>query len=202
MKLIKMTIQKPLIIITSTVMIASSAFSPPSAVAGPPGIQMNRLPLGHDVVHVGSLVYFFLDGIFYRKAPQGYIVAPAPIGAIVHEIPNQALPVPANGTQYYTLDGTYYQRVPEGYVVVEKPVKPYTKNPVAHKGDKVRVIVEILNVRSGPGFDHPAVTRVREGQVLEVHASQDDWIMVKLSDTSFGWIKLKYTTPAKAAAVG
>jgi uncharacterized protein YgiM (DUF1202 family) len=202
MKITQLSIQKPLIIITTTVMIATSTFAPSSAVARPPGGPISHLPLGHDIVHVGSLVFFFLDGIFYRRAPQGYIVAPAPIGAIVHELPRQAVLIPADGVQYYTLDGTYYQRVPEGYAVVQKPVKQYTQNPVAHKGDRVCVVVEILNVRSGPGLDHPAVKSVREGQVLEVHASQGDWVFVKLPDASFGWINLKYTTPANAAAMG
>jgi uncharacterized protein YgiM (DUF1202 family) len=202
MKLIKLTIQKPLIIITSTVLIASSTFSPSNAVARPPGFQMNHLPQGHDIVHVGALIFFFLDGVFYQKAPQGYIVAPAPLGAIVHEIPRQAVPVPSDGMQCYTFDGIYYQKVSEGYQVVEKPLKPYKKHPVSQKGDRVCVTVDILNVRSGPGFDHPAVKSVREGQWLEIETSQGDWAFVKLPDKSFGWIHLKYTKPAKVAAMG
>ncbi|WP_136808236.1 DUF6515 family protein [Desulfosediminicola flagellatus] len=193
-------IRHPLIITTSTLMLALTTVTPTTVMARPPGFQMRQLPLGHHIVHVGSLVFYFLDGVFFRRAPHGFVVAPAPIGAVVLTIPPESLRVTADKTVFFTYDGVYYQKVPEGYMVVERPSKPHA--PLIAKGTQIRVAVDILNVRSGPGLEHSVVRHVKHGEILTIEASQIDWAFVKLPDSSFGWIKLKYAIPVEPAAMG
>ncbi|WP_419174295.1 DUF6515 family protein [Desulfosediminicola sp.] len=71
------------------------------------------MPSGFAVVH-----YYCLDGLFYRHDPKGFIVAPAPIGAVVRTLPPATIRVHINGIQYYACSGIYYRKVDAGSVVV------------------------------------------------------------------------------------
>ena len=167
------------------------------------GVHVNALPPGHRPIHVGPLVYFFLDGIFYRHAAQGYAVVAAPIGAVVPVLPAPAVLITIGAMTYYTYADVYYQRVPDGYRVVPPPVKrTQPDKAVAWEGDQIQVTVPILNVRSGPGTEHPVIKEVQRGDILVVQASSSDWYYVKLPDASLGWVMVKFTALLKPKAMG
>lgn len=54
----------------------------------------------------------------------------------------------------------------------------------------VRVTADSLNVRSGPGTEHPITTTVKEGQAFTIIEQKGDWGKLK---SGAGWIHLGYT---------
>ena len=46
-----------------------------------------NLPKNHRTVSVGRTRYFYQHDTFYRKAPAGYVVVRAPLGAVVFGLP-------------------------------------------------------------------------------------------------------------------
>jgi hypothetical protein len=60
---------------------------------------------------------------------------------------------------------------------------------------QVSVTAEKLEVRSGPGSNHPLVTHVAKGAVLVVRGSAPDWWYVQLPNGNFGWVMRKFTAP-------
>ncbi len=167
------------------------------------GVRVKALPAGHRPIRVGPLIYFFLDGIFYRQSSQGYAVAAAPVGAVVPVLPAPAVLITIGAMTYYTYADVYYQKAPDGYVVVPPPVKPTQPDKaVAWEGDQVRVAVPILNVRSGPGTGHPVINKVQLGDILMVRSSSSNWYYVKLPDASRGWVMVKFTTLLEPKARG
>ena len=174
-------------------------FSARTAFARPPG--PGNFPLGHHIIHLGSLIFLFLDGIFFRPGPMGYVVAPAPVGAVVPVLPSAAVLITVEGTPYYTCSGVYYQQVPEGYVVVTRPIAK-AEISGAVKGLRLQVQVPLLNVRSGPGLDFKIVAQVVKYAMLDVVAYQSNWSKVKLPDGSSGWVKNIYTSLITSGAQG
>jgi Family of unknown function (DUF6515)/Bacterial SH3 domain len=198
-----------LFFLMSTVWLSSSwaqDFRPkghPRPFYPPAGVRVRALPAGHQPIHVGPLVYFFWDGIFYRHAAQGYAVAAAPIGAVVPVLPAPAVWITIGAMTYYTYADVYYQKVSDGYAVVPPPVKSIQPDKaVAWEGDQVRVTVPILNVRSGPGTEHPVIKEVQLGDILMVRSSSSGWYYVKLPDASLGWVMVKFTALLKPKAMG
>lgn len=169
-----------------------------------PGHHVKALPRGHQAVKVGPRHYRFHKGVFYRPGPGGFVVVGAPIGARIHALPEAAVMVAIVGAiAYWTYAGAYYQKVSDGYMVVTRPVTPITPDAaIAWEGDQVRVIAALLNVRSGPGREHPVVRQVQQGVFLTVRSSSTDWYYVKLPDDTFGWVMVKYTAMVKPKAVG
>ena len=168
-----------------------------------PGHHVKTLPHGHRALSVGPRHYHFHEGVFYRPGPGGFVVVAAPIGARIHALPAAAVMVTIGAIAYWTYAGVYYQEVPDGYMVVTRPVKPVTPDAViAWEGDQIRVTTALLNVRSGPGREHPVVRQVKRNDLLTVRSSSTDWYYVKLPDGSVGWVMVKYTTLVKPKAVG
>jgi hypothetical protein len=122
---------------------------------------------------------------------------------VVPVLPAPAVLITIGAMTYYTYADVYYQRVPDGYRVVPPPVKPTQPDKaVAWEGDQVQVTVPILNVRSGPGTEHPVIKEVQRGDILVVQASSSDWYYVKLPDASLGWVMVKFTALLKPKAMG
>jgi len=168
-----------------------------------PGVYFKVHPRSHRTVLGGSLAYFFLDGIFYRPCAGGYVVVDPPIGAVVRSLPVSAVWVTIGAISYYTHAGVYYRKVPEGYRVVPQPVESAEPDAtVAREGYRVRVTAALLNVRSGPGKEHPVIKQINRGDLLEVQSSSSAWYYVKLPDHSFGWVMVTYTTLVKPKAQG
>ena len=188
----------------------------PAIHAGPkksfhpaPGKEISRLPADHRVVHVGKARYYVHGGRFYIRKPSGFVAVRAPLGAVVVSIPIGARAVLFGGITFYIWNDVYYRKVPEGYRVVERPahagelqeassVEPSKRVP----GKMVKVQTHKLNVRSGPGLNFPVVQQVIRNQALTIHGYAPEWLYIELTDGTFGWVMLKYTSAYDHAAAG
>ncbi len=79
---------------------------------------------------------------------------------------------------------------------VVSPVKPIEKKtPIVKQNDPIgtaTVTAGALNVRSGPGIEHPRIGGVTKGRVLEVFEEQNGWLRI-LYNSQSGWVSKKYT---------
>ena len=121
-------------------------------------------------IAVGGLSYYYVNGIFYQKRDRGYVVVPAPMGAVVSKLPNDHNVIMANGAQYYTYNGVYWKHTPSGYIVVSEPTPigletPQTTLIEVSKNTGKAIEINISNsdgsyttvtlTRSGEGFIGP-----------------------------------------------
>lgn len=79
------------------------------------------LPRGGISIVFGGDRYYYGDGIFYRRKPEGYFVVVPPYGAVVRTIPPGWSRVMIAGEFYYVYNGVYYREVSSGYQVVAAP---------------------------------------------------------------------------------
>jgi hypothetical protein len=79
------------------------------------------LPAAFATLAIAGMTYYYSQGVYYRRAPHGYVVVAPPEGAVVTTIPAGFETVNINGANYYTSDGIYYQPVQQGYMVVQQP---------------------------------------------------------------------------------
>ena len=87
----------------------------------PHGHIEHALPLAAACLFLGGLEYAYWEGMYYRRAPQGYVVVPAPVGAVVTAVPEGCQQVVVDGTLYYLINGVTYMRTGYGYQVVPLP---------------------------------------------------------------------------------
>lgn len=121
-------------------------------------------------IALGGLSYYYVSGIFYQKRNRGYVVVPAPRGAVVSKIPHGHKVIVDNGTRYYTFNGVYWKHAPAGYIVVSDPTPigletPQTTSIEVPKDTGKPFVVNIPNTdgsyttvsltRSGKGFIGP-----------------------------------------------
>jgi Family of unknown function (DUF6515) len=68
--------------------------------------------------------YFYKDGFFYDKHPEGYVKIVAPIGARITVLPSGYKIVRAHRIRYYVFGGIYYRYLPREriYEVVKAPL--------------------------------------------------------------------------------
>ena len=72
--------------------------------------------------------------------------------------------------------------------------------------DQVTIKVDLLNVRSGAGLTYSVIAKVKSGQTYDVVEKKNDWIKIKLSSNSTGWVagwlvtEKKQTTSQKPAS--
>lgn len=87
------------------------------------GYRWRHLPRNFVRISFGNLGLFYNDGVFYRPHSHGYVVARAPIGAVVHSLPGTAISVVFGGHNYYVAYDTYYlwDTTRRGYRVVANP---------------------------------------------------------------------------------
>jgi hypothetical protein len=90
------------------------------------GIQA---PTGAVSIRVGNFSFKYNNGTYYKHTKHGYIVAPAPRGAIVHSLPPTRRRIVTNGYVYYSYNNVYYRQAPNGYIVVEPPVTIIKESP-------------------------------------------------------------------------
>jgi hypothetical protein len=85
---------------------------PPAAKPLPyyhrPGYTIRTIPKVAVTVTLGSLVYYYADGIYYRRHHSGYIVIVPPIGLIVPVLPLGYTVFQLYGGTYYYYAGVYY----------------------------------------------------------------------------------------------
>ena len=145
------------------------------------------LPKNHRTVSVGRTRYFYQHGTFYRKAPAGYVVVNAPLGAVVVGLPVGFRTAVFGGMTYFTYGGAYYRRVPAGYRVVSTPpamvvqAPPSCVCPIARPGQpdrrdrraaecSIRTRLEPGGGRSGGQGNPPGHPGQRSGLVVRAAA--------------------------------
>ena len=111
------------------------------------------------------------------------------------------------GDTYYRHNRVYYREVPKGYIVVEKPdivivEQGSDKNQDIIVTNKVIVTIARLNVRSGPGKDHPVIHEVLEDETLVVHGNAPGWLYVELPKRKYGWVVEEFTIPEVSLSEG
>ena len=157
------------------------------------------LPLGFALLAVAGMEYYYHRGIYYRELPDRYIVAPPPAGAVVIGLPPGHITFRTGGIDYYYYGNVYYNRAPRGYIVVDPPYEAsstasITRHQTASPAvEQVKVTAQMLNVRSGPGMDHPITSQVPAGTTMEIHGNAPAWFFVELPSGEFGWVMQKFT---------
>jgi hypothetical protein len=103
---------------------APRVFPSVSVVIGAPPVHVTVLPYGYRRLYRGPELFFYFDGLFYRKQKEYYEVINAPVGAELSAIPDGASVVVIDDKKYYRLRDTYFEeRVHDGavwYVVAAK----------------------------------------------------------------------------------
>ena len=168
------------------------------------GKIFKHIPADRDIVHVGPEKYFFHNGVFYNRDPKGYRVVRPPRGTVVHHLPLGFETLLIAGITYFLVAGIYYQKTNSGYEVVDAPGNG-TAVRAAEPAGSVQIIAvnaKLLNVRSGPGMDHPVVSQVRMNDRLEVKGSASGWYYVRLPNGTFGWVMAGYTRQIVSDAKG
>lgn len=90
------------------------------------GTAIDVLPGGFVTVSVGSRPYHYHRGVFYRPYRRGYIVVPAPIGAVIAGPPPRVLVLVENDPYHY-YRGVFYTPRRGRYVVVRPPVGAFVR---------------------------------------------------------------------------
>ncbi|GAA5524363.1 hypothetical protein Maes01_00920 [Microbulbifer aestuariivivens] len=87
------------------------------------GYRWRHLPRSFVRINIGALGFFYSDGIFYRPHHSGYVVARAPIGAVVTSLPASAVSLAFGGRNYFVAYDTFYlwDHHQRGYRIVENP---------------------------------------------------------------------------------
>lgn len=148
--------------------------------------------------HIGLGANFFWPWFGYYPAwHSGSVFAIPPVGTVFVSLPLGYSTVSVGSTVYYHNDGVYYKEVPSGYVVTEPPDlqdAPVVTPPVSGSGEQVYVTTQVLNMRSGPGFEYPVILQVEKGDSLGVNGEKEGWIYVQTADGQFGWVVKRFTT--------
>ena len=165
----------------------------------PVGRVLTDLPLGYAAIMLANSLYYYYGGSFYRRNPGGYVAIHAPVGAVVPVLPAGYSFLRIDGVRYYTHAGNYYLQVFDGYQIVSDPRRSVPQSVVSNK---VVVTSNVLNVRSGPSFQHYIANRVYYGDVLQVLQRNVDWVYVQLPDKSRGWVMTRFIAPARQRVDG
>ncbi len=191
--------------------ILSIATFPFDAQAGPtkpaPPVIKHLPPGSRQVVHKKNH-YFFHKGKYYKHAKSGYVSILPPIGVIVRGLPVSVATILVGGVTYYVYEDVYYRKIPSGYQVVEIPKTVKIKKIPARTMDAavpqtlVMVTAKILNVRSGPGLNHPVLSHVYYGDLLTVQGNAPNWVYALLPDESYGWVMIKFVAVTAAVPEG
>lgn len=165
-----------------------------------PGTVVTQLPAGHRPVLVGKKDYFYHGGNFFqqRSRRRDFVVVRPPLGAVVHDLPLGITTAVIAGATYFFLAEACYRPVPAGYMVVHPP----TIEAAASLNDRVSVMAELLNVRSGPGIEHPVIAKISKGTILTVCGQAPGWLYVELPERNFGWVMDKFTYRLSSPASG
>ncbi|MCC8427300.1 DUF6515 family protein [Mucilaginibacter sp. UR6-11] len=86
------------------------------------GFYFNTLPYGYYPFYMGSSLFYYYDGIFYRPYDDGYVVTAPPVGAAVPGLPKGSKAIMIDNQQFFEYNGVYYKIV------------------INDKGDKVYVV--------------------------------------------------------------
>jgi len=164
------------------------------------------LPLTFALVTIAGMHYYYHKGIYYKELPyKRYVVTNPPVGVVVTQLPPGYITFRSGGIEYFYYGDVYYNRTPSGYIVVNPPYEAssgdsITTHPSASPViEQVIVTPPMLNVRSGPGMDHPIIFQIPQGTVMETHGTAPEWLFVKLPSGEFGWVMTKFTASEPAS---
>jgi len=89
-----------------------------------PGYVTRSLPRVAITISLGGLLFYYADGIYYRHATSGFIVALPPVGLVVTSLPVGYTVFLYGGITYYYYADVYYvwDGYRSGYRVVEAPL--------------------------------------------------------------------------------
>ncbi|ATA22906.1 hypothetical protein BIY26_11025 [Brenneria goodwinii] len=123
-----------------TILVALSLLLPVSAIAHPgpggpggpghggwgwgprPGMSFDRLPYGVETVLIAGLTYYVVNGIFYQRQNDQYVVVDTPPNAATATTQGGMTVLDMNGERFYVKNGFYYKRNINGeYIEVPKP---------------------------------------------------------------------------------
>ncbi|WP_051309831.1 SH3 domain-containing protein [Desulfogranum japonicum] len=168
----------------------------------PPGPNnyMQQLPQGHSVIKYHGQEYMYHQGHYYQRGPKGFRSITPPHGVMIRHLPPGVETLLIAGMTYFLFAGVYYQKAPQGYIVVEKPAAP--PQPAMMAGQFIIVDAHTLNVRSGPGINHPVTSQVTRGMQLEIKGTAPGWYYVRLPNGAMGWVMERYTQPLRQPAQG
>lgn len=79
--------------------------------------HVDRLPIHYQTKRVNGKIYYYDDGVFYRKSRGRYNIVPPPVGAVISWLPRGYKTVHDRGERYYYVNGTYYRKARSGYEV-------------------------------------------------------------------------------------
>ena len=85
-------------------------------------------------------------------------------------------------------------------VVYQAP--PVSYPPPAAAAGTAAVTVQALNVRSGPGANHPVIGVVYLGETLVIHGNAPGWLYVRLATGQYGWVMSQFTSAYPPPARG
>ena len=88
---------------------------------GGPGWGGGSTALGIVALSIAGAEFLYSAGMFYRSTPAGYVVVPAPMGAVVPALPPGYTIAYMGGVPYYYYGNAYYAAAPNGYVVTAPP---------------------------------------------------------------------------------
>jgi hypothetical protein len=92
------------------------------------GTAIDILPSGFVTVTVGTTPFYYHRGIFYRSYRRGYVVVPAPIGAVVGGLPPGAVTVLVENDPFVYYRGVFYAGGGGRYRVVRAPMGAFVRN--------------------------------------------------------------------------
>jgi len=104
-------------------------------------MMWRTLPSGYEIINLNGNNYYLFEGAFYIKSSNGYRFTSAPLGAVIHHLPDYSEIIQTNGKTYFHHCGTYYQYQSENhsYVVVEKPAE------LTPPDNESRVTIDLLD---------------------------------------------------------
>lgn len=68
-----------------------------------------------------EIEYYIIDGVWYAKINNKFVIRTAPKGAQLKELPKGGENVTLGGTKYYRLNGVFYKKVKNGMYQVSRP---------------------------------------------------------------------------------
>ncbi|OGX11617.1 MAG: hypothetical protein A2351_02100 [Omnitrophica bacterium RIFOXYB12_FULL_50_7] len=118
----------------------------PSFRHSPPRPYYHRnLPWGCISLRVADMLYYYLEGTYYRETPSGYVVVAAPRGALITTLPQRNKVIVYDNTDYYYYNSTYYVKQPTGYTVVTPPPSVVSSNAPAVEAPEKTIVVTVPN---------------------------------------------------------
>ena len=139
-------------------------------------------PVSYVPVIVSGVEYYYANGSFYRRFGDAYLVAPAPIGAIVRTIPRDYKPIVIDGITYYIVHGSVYMQTTNGYQVM--PQKPFMIEKAADE-QKNMVSVPLQVALSS---QQPAVVDTKESFTVNIPNFKGGYTPVSIKKSGDGFI--------------